>query len=92
MTEPRLRLIAFVCAGGVVRETGDLGTTTFAEIFLRNAFGDCCQFAIVLCGDEVRAYDLHTTLFDEFRRPYPGKFITYPNLDAAYAGCVLTHS
>jgi hypothetical protein len=92
MTEHRLKLIAFVCSGGVVRETGDIGTSTFAEIFCRNAFGDGCQFAVVLCGDEVRAYDLYTALFDKFRRPYPGTFVTYPTLDAAYAGCALTHS
>lgn len=90
--EHRYRLVAFVCAGGVVRETGDLGYSTFAEIFRRNAFAHGCQFAVVEHGCKYRAFDMHTVTFTPELVPVEGISIDYPNLDAAIAGCVLTHT
>lgn len=42
----RYRLVAFVCDGGVVRYSGDLGTSTFHEIFVRRE--DMCRWAVLM--------------------------------------------
>lgn len=82
----RFRLIAFVC-DGVAQEINDEGVSNFRDIFVRNYH--VCRYAVVMYHDEVRAYDLTTTLFDEHYAAHPGDYRVFRTTDAAIVGCAL---
>lgn len=89
MTDERYRVVAYVCEGGVVHETHDLGFSVFHAVYTRNPEG--CRYAVTeLSGGQWRVFDLWSCPLDEYFRAEVGKYRDFETEDAAIMACVLT--
>lgn len=89
MSQRRYRIIAYVCEGGVVHPTNNIGYANDTQVILLNNHD--CRYAVVETGGEYRAYDLHE--FDVARNfaMTLTAFRSFPTEDAAIMACALTH-
>lgn len=72
----RMKLLAFVCEGGVVREAADEGFSRYNELITR---ADACRFMVVEMADgSIRCYDTFAVAWSP-----------YPDVDTAVASAVL---
>lgn len=89
--EERFFIRAFICDGPCRQVVDQIGTSTFAEIFIRRPSG--CRYAVIEPVDKkhymvVDMFDTHINGLDV----HMGKNTIYPTLDAAIAAPMLNYS
>lgn len=88
----RMRLHAYVCESGKVRQVNDLGTVEFVDVF--NQRPDRCRYAVVqeVGRQDFTVFDLYDAQIVDGQDPtnpraismlLPGKHEYHPTLDAA---------
>lgn len=89
--EDRYFIRAYICDGPCRQVVDQIGTSTFAEIFVRRPSG--CRYAIVEPVDRKHymVVDLYDTRVDGLQ-VYMGNNTIYPTLDAAIAAPMLNYT
>jgi hypothetical protein len=91
MTGVRLRIIAFVCEGGVIHTVQDEGFSSFGRVFRSNPAG--CRWVVTWGEGEYRVYDLDDVMQladgDFTKSFHPGKYHVFACEEAALAAAAL---
>lgn len=86
----RFLLHCYVCEGGRVRWTGDMGTSAFPEIFTRRPVE--CRYAVVETSDgEYWKVDLWEIAIDPVGWVTVGDYVAFSTLAAAVTAAQMTH-
>jgi hypothetical protein len=84
----RVRIIAYVCEGGVVHDKREEGVSTFSRMFRLNPDG--CRYAVVGVQDKFHVYDIFDCKMGERGDVFlPGRHFVFPTEDAAIAAAAL---